>query len=545
MFNFEYFNNLGLNLYTSSHIKNVFNEYESNTLKSPNIYWENYKLNKQDANDIAFLKEQQSCGFGIILGFNNIYSLDIDGYLDETLIYNLLYILELPSDYEWVIKSGSGIGFHIVFSCSDLKDYKGKTLAYFARYENRDFAKIEFKFHGHSILPYSLHETGNYYTFYNKVPKYSPKEITCENLKLIEEHYCSLQTFNSEIPDDTGRFMNINFIAPEDIESDFILTHTLRENKFLIISGDAKKIRDLVYSEKHLYMVQLSLLMLDSNYNIVVRKTFNYTDNINFYNEDDDNISLDEANKLISGTKVEILSQIDKYISLVNNIIAFSEEFMSALKSDIYLEKIKKIESLINLGYETPEYNQKLFTFSNSEGLDLDGIFKKRFNRRINLNSALLKAYALYYLFLTKENILCESKKITPNELWEIKVINNLIQGESESYFKSNFDDITDYLKHNYEYSQGSIRDFIENNEFYTNGSFDNWISAIEFIVKQVKLNSNNSYYDDDSYYDEMYEQRERRDIERENFDALTDGQYGNFNDFDGDFDSLRDSIGF
>lgn len=540
MFNFEYFNNLGLNLYTASHIKNIFNSNEANMLKCPNINWEKYKNIKQEPNDISFLKEQQSCGFGIILGFNNIYSLDIDGYLDETIIYNLLYILELPLDYEWVIKSGSGIGFHIIFSCSDLKDYEDKTLAYFARYENRDFAKLEFKFQGHSILPYSLHETGNYYDFYNKIPKHSPKEVKFENLKLIELHYCSLQTTQSDYG--YGGSMEINFIAPKDIEFDFIFKHELRKDKSLIIAGDVKKINNTIFSDKPTYLIQLSLLMLDENYNIVFRKTFSYADDLNIFNLEDDLISQEIANKLISGTKNETLNQISNYIELVNNVIVFNKEFITKLTSEIETLKSNRNSNLHYIQRGELRYSnreQELFSFSENEDVELDYIFKKKFNRRINLNSALLKAYALYFLFLDREDISCESKKITPNELWEIKVVHDLIQGENETFFKKKLEIIQSYLTRNYHYKSGSIRDFIEKNEFYVIGNYDNWFSAIEYIVEQEKPKTYNNFEPD---YDQAYD---RREIERDNFDALSDGQYGDFDNFSGDFDSLRDSMGY
>ena len=34
-------------------------------------------------------------------------------------------------------------------------------------------------------------------------------------------------------------------------------------------------------------------------------------------------------------------------------------------------------------------------------------------------------------------------------------------------------------------------------------------------------------------------------DADRDTFDALTDGQYGDYDDFNGDFDSLRDAMGY
>ena len=35
------------------------------------------------------------------------------------------------------------------------------------------------------------------------------------------------------------------------------------------------------------------------------------------------------------------------------------------------------------------------------------------------------------------------------------------------------------------------------------------------------------------------------RDADRDTFDALTDGQYGDYDDFGGDMDSLRDAMGY
>ena len=35
------------------------------------------------------------------------------------------------------------------------------------------------------------------------------------------------------------------------------------------------------------------------------------------------------------------------------------------------------------------------------------------------------------------------------------------------------------------------------------------------------------------------------REAERDTFDALTDGQYGDYDDFDGDMDGLRDALGW
>lgn len=66
------------------------------------------------------------------------------------------------------------------------------------------------------------------------------------------------------------------------------------------------------------------------------------------------------------------------------------------------------------------------------------------------------------------------------------------------------------------------------------------------YFKKGVKLNDDNN---GDEYNDDLdYCQDDHNDYERDTFDALTDGQYGDYDDWrenGGDFDSLRDRLGF
>lgn len=58
-----------------------------------------------------------------------------------------------------------------------------------------------------------------------------------------------------------------------------------------------------------------------------------------------------------------------------------------------------------------------------------------------------------------------------------------------------------------------------------------------ELTRQQVAADEDYSY-DSGDYYS-------RDDAERDTFDALTDGQYGDYDDFNGDMDSLRDAMGY
>ena len=53
--------------------------------------------------------------------------------------------------------------------------------------------------------------------------------------------------------------------------------------------------------------------------------------------------------------------------------------------------------------------------------------------------------------------------------------------------------------------------------------------------------------YNDD-YYDDYYDSSDDNDYERDTFDALTDGNYGDYEDWKengGDMDSLMDCLGY
>jgi len=59
---------------------------------------------------------------------------------------------------------------------------------------------------------------------------------------------------------------------------------------------------------------------------------------------------------------------------------------------------------------------------------------------------------------------------------------------------------------------------------------------------------SNDENDDEDSEYEQDYNDRDDHDYDRDTFDALTDGQYGDYDDWrdgGGDFDSLRDGMGY
>lgn len=63
-------------------------------------------------------------------------------------------------------------------------------------------------------------------------------------------------------------------------------------------------------------------------------------------------------------------------------------------------------------------------------------------------------------------------------------------------------------------------------------------------LARQQEADDDYDSYDlGDSYDSGDYYSRD--DADRDTFDALTDGQYGDYDDFGGDMDSLRDAMGY
>ncbi len=78
------------------------------------------------------------------------------------------------------------------------------------------------------------------------------------------------------------------------------------------------------------------------------------------------------------------------------------------------------------------------------------------------------------------------------------------------------------------------------NTQYVFDSYFENQFSNDENIDDE-----DNEYEED---YEQDYDDRDDHDYERDNFDALTDGQYGDYDDWrdgGGDFDSLRDGMGY
>jgi hypothetical protein len=142
---------------------------------------------RQRFSDVQNFNWDDAVGIGTELGFNNLRALDFDGCNDLDFIIKVLEQLGLPRDYEWLVKSGSNNGFHILFYAEEhnyLLD-NSKTKAFVPNTDNKhNFSVLELRWTKHLILPPSLSKEFKLYKFVNcELPLEHPWGI---DLSIIE-----------------------------------------------------------------------------------------------------------------------------------------------------------------------------------------------------------------------------------------------------------------------------------------------------------------------------------------------------------------------
>lgn len=213
--------------------------------------WTNYKTIEQPLSDILNIDWSYSSGLGLILGFNNYRALDfdIDGMSNFTylvqyhgtvdnFILETLEKLGLPKNYPWVVRSGSGYGFHIIFKCEDIEATKNWDSISFEPNNNYKiynieyFKRLELRWADHLVLPPSIHASGNQYRFRNNnLPTCPPSQLDLTTIdKLILEYCGNRQIFSGKYGDIEFYYTNIeklhcrydSYLTPDEYNEDSI-----------------------------------------------------------------------------------------------------------------------------------------------------------------------------------------------------------------------------------------------------------------------------------------------------------------------------------
>jgi uncharacterized protein (TIGR02145 family) len=258
----KYYFNLGLNVTCIGDTINEHNYYCKNILKSPNHIWKHLFAAKQRETEFKSYDWENATGVGSVTGYNDLRVIDIDGCSDYKLLHEILKILNLPTNYEWVTISGSNNGFHIYINCrkfSYLGDNQVVTTFPPKPEFDKQFDKIEILWNTHIVLPPSLHKTGNKYRFLNcDKPLSLPRSVKHRYVSTLINNY--LQAEKKVIGMGYGEEL-VEFIPPITLTE--ILKKLIDEHGSEILKQQQRIkaiLSDLLPNEKRTqYLLELSL----------------------------------------------------------------------------------------------------------------------------------------------------------------------------------------------------------------------------------------------------------------------------------------------
>lgn len=187
--------------------KDYFEAFGFNLLplidKAPKMDWERWQTEIMTLNDIeTFNWNRKINGIGAICGIKNLRCLDFDKVKDYQIVKKFVLKLGLSIEYNWVVKSGSGAGYHVWFNC-DNDSYLAQVLGgdksfYVLKLKEHDLCDhIELRWKRcQTVLPKSLHPSGHKYEFVNVrgngLPSSEPGKVSVGKLIETLKEFCIL-----------------------------------------------------------------------------------------------------------------------------------------------------------------------------------------------------------------------------------------------------------------------------------------------------------------------------------------------------------------
>jgi hypothetical protein len=159
--------------------------------KAPIGSWQRWKNTRQSINDVNNMPWNAAAGVGYFPGIGDWHDFDLDHAVSDAPLIRILHELDLPDNYSWIIRTGSGNGWRIVFCClGDLPPVeltpKQETsgIVWGRPITAGDFDHLELRWRNcHSILAPAEHPTGPGYTFVNGEPFEPPALVSAEQVQ--------------------------------------------------------------------------------------------------------------------------------------------------------------------------------------------------------------------------------------------------------------------------------------------------------------------------------------------------------------------------
>lgn len=308
------YSDLGLLISPISSSINLMNYKEGNRLKSPILEGNEIIQFNKDFNHYDRFNEKIS-GLGAIIKSGTVYDenlvvIDIDGCSDKSLVEFICDKLKLPSNYEWIIKSGSHVGYHILVKCIDQKEIEetlladlnfnssaskdpkygdptifcnGGTNSYYSKNEDNRFSKIEFKWNGFVVLPPSLHDTGNEYNFVHSFPSELPVIAQLCDLESLKNELCFIPSHSSEFCWPDERLIYTSLDRPLGDEDNVPISFRYKSEELICYTAARlyRLRKGFLNFDNQNYLLQITVFVCDTYHrNIMRRRTISLPVNI-------------------------------------------------------------------------------------------------------------------------------------------------------------------------------------------------------------------------------------------------------------------------
>jgi hypothetical protein len=354
---------LGFNVSCITNKKTVYSA-NSKRYKRPSHKFEHLFFERQCKSELDQYDWGNSTGLGTFCGqkFNKNgrdYSLIVLDFDNEELYKcnKILKILGLPSNYEWVVASGSKLGFHIyvllesynsIFLLAEKNDLKAllyDSIPYATATGEKiaEFKSVEILIESHIVLPPSIHASTFEYEFI----------------------HCDLPLGLPEVLNENrfGFFIDEYLLGnPRQVLSGVYISEPFREqvskdNFNLVLSKTNKIILDietdgLIEHDNFPNILQIAWYCLDNQDRIIKKEVFsidnkelklNKSFNIN-------KLSINILNK-IGCELIEALRHLNQYLLITNNIYCYNKEFDLNILN--YYLKMNKSYEIIDLNRAT------------------------------------------------------------------------------------------------------------------------------------------------------------------------------------------------
>jgi hypothetical protein len=147
--------------------------------KIPAIEWVRFQTERQSSEEVGSYDWMNCTGIGIVCGFDNYVCFDFDHLKNEAVIFTVLDKLGVIHQYDWQVKTGSGVGRHIwVRTAGPLPFEKGVV---WGRSKDGSFDHVEIRWKDcQTLIPPSLHESGRQYEWLYAEPTIEPMMVSAD-----------------------------------------------------------------------------------------------------------------------------------------------------------------------------------------------------------------------------------------------------------------------------------------------------------------------------------------------------------------------------